>query len=102
MKPEHRIFAAARIFVFFGTVEHHPKTGIFLVILFWLLTKIRVARCISLIMQLALTSNMRALSRRDCPARTARTMRSRKSCALGGPNHRADRVWIAQRNNRYP
>jgi len=43
MNPEHRIFAAASIFVFFGTVKHHPKTGIFLVILFWLLAKIRVA-----------------------------------------------------------
>jgi hypothetical protein len=37
-------------------------------------------RCMSLITQLALTSNIRATSCRDCPERTAHTMRSRKSC----------------------
>jgi hypothetical protein len=35
----------------------------------------------SLIPQLALTSKLRAAACRDCPARPARTLRSRKSCA---------------------
>src|ERR1700731_3666841 len=38
------------------------------------------ACCMSLITQLALTSNIRATSCRDCPERTAHIMRSRKSC----------------------
>src|ERR1700724_1809269 len=37
----------------------------------------------SLITQLALTSNIRATSCRDCPERTAHIMRSRKSCEQG-------------------
>jgi len=63
----------------------------------------RRQRCISLIAKLGLTSYWAAVARRDAPASTARTTRSRKSTEYGRAMHgwppRSSRQFESQQPN---